>query len=438
MRFKEIISERGNQGSFDGDEAPAPSATPAQTPDWLKKVGSAIGIKQQAPAELKDAPAGFSIDPIQRQRAGFKPATQQEISAYAEKNPAVVQGLNTRDWSSSDPNATVPVVAGGIKGVEKAARAAAPTFAGQTDEFGGLPAPAAAPAKAAAPAAAANDSAAQAAAAADAGRAAIKSDETSKEIADISRLSKTNPAEVPAAAPAAPAAAPAAPAAPAAAPAAPAAAPAAPAAAAAPEHNPEAELDSTILKTRQDREAAARANPGAPVEPPGFAGVSAGAPASGLDPNGVIAAGVAGAKGREGPITAAAAPNFDKMSFGQAFKAARDQGLPTFPWKGGSYSTAQKGENKALDAGIARNAEQRKMAGQPGRDEAGRPGGGQGSAPPAAAAAPPAAPPAAPAAAPKPPASAPAAAKPAAPAKPVAKESQEINRMRFLAGLTKD
>jgi hypothetical protein len=30
------------------------------------------------------------------------------------------------------------------------------------------------------------------------------------------------------------------------------------------------------------------------------------------------------------------------------------------------------------------------------------------------------------------------AAKPAAPVKPAVKESQEINRMRFLAGLTKD
>ena len=128
MRFKEIISERGrNQGSFDGEEMPAPSATPAQTPDWLKKIGSAIGIKQQAPAELKNAPPGFSIDPIQRQRAGYNPATQQEIAAYSKANPAVVQGLSTRDYSSSDPNATIPVVAGGMKDVEQAAKAVAPS-----------------------------------------------------------------------------------------------------------------------------------------------------------------------------------------------------------------------------------------------------------------------------------------------------------------------
>jgi hypothetical protein len=68
------------------------------------------------------------------------------------------------------------------------------------------------------------------------------------------------------------------------------------------------------------------------------------------------------------------------MSFGQAFKAARSQGLKTFPWKGGSYSTAQAGENKALDKGIARNAEQRANAGKPGYDEVGRPGGGIGRA----------------------------------------------------------
>ena len=111
------------------------------------------------------------------------------------------------------------------------------------------------------------------------------------------------------------------------------------------------------------------------------------------------------------------------MSFGQAFADARAKGEKTFSWKKGSYSTAQKGENPALDKGIARNAEQRKMAGQPGYDEAGRPGGGTGTAPAAALAAPPAAPASAP-------------AKPAPPVPPKnQKESQEINRMRFLAGL---
>jgi hypothetical protein len=80
------------------------------------------------------------------------------------------------------------------------------------------------------------------------------------------------------------------------------------------------------------------------------------------------------------------------MSFGQAFADARAKGEKTFSWKKGSYSTAQKGENPALDKGIARNAEQRTAAGQP--------GGGKGSAAPT-----------------------------------TVKESVEINRMRFLAGL---
>jgi hypothetical protein len=97
---------------------------------------------------------------------------------------------------------------------------------------------------------------------------------------------------------------------------------------------------------------------------------------------------------------AAGPVNRDKMSFGQAFADARAKGEKTFPWRKGSYSTAKAGENPALDKGIARNAEQRSMAGQPGRDEAGKPGGGKGSAAPT-----------------------------------TVKESVEINRMRFLAGL---
>jgi hypothetical protein len=88
------------------------------------------------------------------------------------------------------------------------------------------------------------------------------------------------------------------------------------------------------------------------------------------------------------------------MSFGQAFADARAKGEKTFSWKKGSYSTAQKGENPALDKGIARNATQRSNAGQPGYDEVGKPGGGKGAAAPT-----------------------------------TVKESVEISRMRFLAGL---
>ena len=136
----------------------------------------------------------------------------------------------------------------------------------------------------------------------------------------------------------------------------------APAAPAAPESNPEAELDPAIMKARFDQEAAARANPPAATPLP----VRPGQQTSG--------------------------------TFGQAFKSARDQGLKTFSYQGKSYSTAMKG------------------------------------------AAPAAAKPAAPATTAAKPAAAPVttAAKPAAPVKPTVKESREINRMRFLAGLSKD
>ena len=488
MRFKEIINEAPPSRVDDTGQSIGPAAGTvaaaqadatriAQGEKNLNAVKGFFGMK---PTELKDAPPGTSIDPIQRSRMGYKPATQQEIDAFQAANPnyGKVVGGDGKPIKTGDGS---DLGAGGEKAVVQTAQAAAPQSKG--DGVRGGPAPVApTPISATAdakssilpPADAGQPEAlgmtdAQIAAAAAAGQTPIRDtgDNTQlksqvdrmKELAGIPPAAAPPQAALPAAAPAA-------------------AAPAA-AAAAAPESNPEAELDSTILKTRQDQEAAARANPGAPVEPPGFAGVSAAAPASGAGPGDVIAAGVAGAKGREGPITAAAAPNFDKMSFGQAFKAARDLGLPTFPWRKGSYSTAQAGENKALDAGIARNAEERKMAGQPGYDEAGRKGGGKGSAAASAAPAPAAPAASAPAAsAPAAPASAssrptaPAASAPAAPASAPAKpaapqtgaagqaaraasgktptqgasrqsqsavvESREINRIRFLAGLSKD
>jgi len=178
-------------------------------------------------------------------------------------------------------------------------------------------------------------------------------------------------------------------------------APAAPAPAA-PASNPEAELDPAIMRARFDQEAAERAKPPAATPLP----VRPGQQTSG--------------------------------TFGQQFKSARDQGLKTFSYQGKSYSTAMKGETPAPAA-----------------------------AKPAAAPAPATAKPAAPAPAtpvqPRPAAPAPAAAKPlpapqtgaagqaaraASGQKPApvldrksqsaVMESQEINRMRFLAGLSKD
>jgi hypothetical protein len=126
MLSKEFITERGRNSS--DDDTPA---TPAQTPDWLKKAGNwlsnKIGLKE--PVALPDytasnqqdaaARSGYTgIDPVQRQQAGMAPATQQEINRYMKDNPAVVKGLTGADGK--------PVASGGAQGVERAARAAAP------------------------------------------------------------------------------------------------------------------------------------------------------------------------------------------------------------------------------------------------------------------------------------------------------------------------
>ena len=131
MRSKEFIAEGGNQGSFDGGEAPTASK-PAQTPDWLKNAGNWLGNKigLKEPVALPDYTASTQqdaaaksnyrgIDPVQRQRLGMAPATQQEIDAYMKANPPVVGGLTGRDGK--------PIASGGALDMERAARAAAPS-----------------------------------------------------------------------------------------------------------------------------------------------------------------------------------------------------------------------------------------------------------------------------------------------------------------------
>ena len=127
MLSKEFLNERGRNGSSDDE----PAAAPAQTPDWLKNAGkyisNKIGLKE--PVALPDytasnqqdaaAKSGYTgIDPVQRQRAGMAPATQQEINRYMKDNPAVVGGLTDRNGN--------PIASGGAQEVERAARAAAP------------------------------------------------------------------------------------------------------------------------------------------------------------------------------------------------------------------------------------------------------------------------------------------------------------------------
>ena len=486
MRFKEIISEAPARYDDMGQPiGPAPGTVAAAQADAAriaqgdKNLNAVKGFFGMKPTELKDAPPGTSIDPIQRSRMGYKPATQKEIADFQAANPnyGKVVGGDGKPIKTGDGS---DLVSGGGAAVVQTAQAAAPqtkgdAHAGQggyepaTDTGdqgarlkGRYPAPAAAepeqlgmsPEQLAA-ASAAKPAAAPQAAPAAAGAGGYGTGMNNPSVAPAAGTTGASSTD------------------------------AATAAAADADRKPVTDtgVGNTPLSSEKERlqtlagivpaAPAAAAPPAAAAAPPPAAEVPAAAPpaaAQAAEP--AAAAAVVDKDSRVPgqinpadaakyqPAPAAGPVNRDKMSFGQAFADARAKGEKTFSWKKGSYSTAKAGENPALDKGIARNAEQRSMAGQPGRDEAGKPGGGKGSA--AAAVAPaPAAVPAAPAAsAPATPASAPAApAKPAAPPaaappRPAAapgqsprippaatknqKESQEINRMRFLAGLSKD
>jgi hypothetical protein len=280
MRFKEIISERGRNSSSEDDPfAPAPGSVAAAQADaadiekrqkagqfWSDLGNRVIGRAPTPPAELKDAPPGFSIDPIQRANKGYKPATQKEIADFQAANPnyGKVVGGDGKPIKTGDGS---DLVSGGGAAMVQTAQAAAPQTkgdakagqggynyqpptpisttadakssirpaadAGQPEALGMTDAQIAA-AQAAKPAAAPDDSAARAAAAAAAGQTPIRDtgqgNTPLNTPAEIARLAGVPPK--------------------------------------APESNPEAELDPTIMKARADQEAAARA--GQAAQPPAF------------------------------------------------------------------------------------------------------------------------------------------------------------------------
>lgn len=218
MRSTEFLKEAPARYDDSGNElAPAPGTVGAAQADAAriaqgqKNLNAIKGFFGMKPEELKDAPPGFSIDPVQRARMGYKPATQQEIAAFQAANPNYGKLVDREGKPIKSGTPGVTWDAGGEKAVVQTAQAAAPETKGAAHigmtpnvptDVGRQPGaahtgaaayniqtPAAAPA---APAAPADDSAARAAAAADRDRAAIK---------DLTRL-----ADVPA--PAAPAAAP--------------------------------------------------------------------------------------------------------------------------------------------------------------------------------------------------------------------------------------
>lgn len=86
-----------------------------------------LGFK---PTELKDAPPGYSIDSTIRANNGYKPANQKEIAAFQAANPnyGKLVDRNGNPIKSGTPGVTWD--AGGEKGVVQAAQAAAPQSKG--------------------------------------------------------------------------------------------------------------------------------------------------------------------------------------------------------------------------------------------------------------------------------------------------------------------
>jgi hypothetical protein len=110
------------------------------------------------------------------------------------------------------------------------------------------------------------------------------------------------------------------------------------------ENNPDPEA-STALAAAQAALDKAQTAPAAAPAATGSAALDGTKP--GADPATTIPGGPETAAG--GPATAAPA----NQTFGQAFAAARKSGAKEFDYKGKKYSTAQKGENPALDAAMA-------------------------------------------------------------------------------------
>jgi hypothetical protein len=146
MKSNEFIREAGRNGSMDDFGQPinriptdaeyaARMAAGQKNLQRLKDFGSRIKNAFFSPSvSLADGPAdaaeraaaasGYTgIDPVQRQRAGMAPATQQEINRYMRDNPAVVTNASGQVWKDGSGN---PIMSGGALDTERAARAAAP------------------------------------------------------------------------------------------------------------------------------------------------------------------------------------------------------------------------------------------------------------------------------------------------------------------------
>ena len=132
MRSKEFIAEAPARFDDSGNElgpargsVAAAQADAARIEQGQKNLNALKGFFGAKPEELKDAPPGTSIDPVQRARMGYKPATQQEIAAFQAANPnyGKVVDRNGNPIKSGTPGVTWD--AGGEKGVVQTAQAAA-------------------------------------------------------------------------------------------------------------------------------------------------------------------------------------------------------------------------------------------------------------------------------------------------------------------------
>jgi hypothetical protein len=124
MRSIEFLREEGPGNDQPMSDA-AYAAQRAQGEKNLNAVKGFFGGKPAAPAAANPAPPGTSIDPIVRQRLGYGPATQKEIADYQAANPNYGKLVSSdgRPVQSGTPG--VPVAAGGEQAVIKAAQTAA-------------------------------------------------------------------------------------------------------------------------------------------------------------------------------------------------------------------------------------------------------------------------------------------------------------------------
>ena len=122
VKHKQSVANVPHASDAEVAQADATDARPAMphTPT------PADAYKPDAAVDTKVKPKYDGIDPIVRDRMGMPPATTAEIDAYMKAHPAVVS--NVVDGSGK------PIISGGAKEVERAARQAAKEYETKTGQ----------------------------------------------------------------------------------------------------------------------------------------------------------------------------------------------------------------------------------------------------------------------------------------------------------------